>query len=957
MSLEPRVPTIDLSPDVPSPLTLWRISDYLALWNWVLYRPHTLQAYIRANQINNPQVQIFPRIGNDEAVADLLMRYRNQAVLFGLVSFSVVGISLLFLMLFWALIWLMGQLNQETVALDWVCGLQGMGIGIAVVFTVCLVFVSNQSQCTAAQLLLGISTGTLSGIFAMGMCYQLSTVVAMMLVAFGIGLAWGVYRSTLRCYSTEFSLPLLIVLLSIISVALLGIEIGEKEIEIESAFWVFLAGLTGVFITIFRFDDWLINWNDRRNATVQDRQTMLPRVTCIPVWGLAFDVENHLEDNWALGLQNCQEILLYTRQSRAMLAAIRQIMEEEAKEKKGTLVGKMEQLWQAFVQPPIALPELGYPTPVQFRDIRIFIPPKEQLLRDKWHHFSWLFIAPSATTRISPKSDKEQTRQDMRQEFRQGQQSRESYRVPLKEKLVLDSGASAAAGGLWYLERIHPKEASAAFSEATFSPLGRELAAVSKGLETLWSGEYLPQKGYVALPRKPDKAKHVSSWDALSVFQNIVRYIWLLNRCADEAKYRLVENMLYAAVQQLRDSLTTDIESPIIQLIAEDWRADLTALLADRSYISGLDPVNVPYVFAEPLTVKKKALLVDRKTEQTRLKEAWQVGNFQPVLICGQHQSGKTSLVCATADLSMKLAVIKFRQLEVRSSTLQLLQAICDEIRRQNIYPTPVTEKLLEDPYRIFSDHIKQVCLELGQTGLVIALDEFEFIEENSNPLELRGLMSYLWSLSQSESNLGVVFLTASTLPELSRTFDTQFTRYMQPIVLDFLTEKGVAQLLRNPRADFLPYCHDLAVRRVLALTAGQPYLVQLCATFIFKWYNEQIRAQNALDPLLIDVDVDSALESSEFHLQCRRYFLGLCDEVKRIENRHARQILKQIAMAPSPPQSNLILRGGLQLQRIESILASLEEHLIIEKASLNDNLPPRWQIKVQLFRDWLRTQ
>jgi len=384
----------------------------------------------------------------------------------------------------------------------------------------------------------------------------------------------------------------------------------------------------------------------------------------------------------------------------------------------------------------------------------------------------------------------------------------------------------------------------------------------------------------------------------------------------------------------------------------------INVLISTNSSIPTLKPVQIRFVFTEPLTASNKSLLIDRKAEQAHLKVAWKVGNFQPLLICGQQQIGKTSLVQASLDSTVKLASIQLQQLGARSNAVHILQLICDEILRQNIYPLQVIDRLREDPYPIFSGYMKDVCLDLGTTGLVIVLDGFEFVEQQANRLEIRGLLSFLWSLSQSESNLGIAFLTTSTLAELNATFDTSFTRYMQPITLGFLTEKGVATFLRNPTPDFLPYCHDLAVRRIMELTAGQPYLVQLSAWFLFDWYNNQIRAGNPQDPLLTNVDVKQALESTRFELQCERYYRGMVDEAKRIDPEYALPILKQIAREPKDPSSDELL--GRNLERplhTDKILDHLEAHLIIERIQTDANMPPRWRIKVPIFHEWLKKQ
>jgi len=963
MSLEPRVPIIDLSPNVPDSLTPRKFSDYLLLWNWVLYHPHSLATFINANLIDTQQTSYLS--SRDEGVKYWWRLPRDSRTsLLELTVISVFCVTFTLLLFCFGIDWLISQwFNATTLTLvDLVDGIKGLLIGSVVVMALCKVIIHNLAQRIAAQLLYGVTAGVMTSIYFMDGRLQLPF-MSVMFIFWGVCIACGIYIGTLSCYqSPSYGLGLFLISMIAIAFCLLCIQIGVLRVEIVRVIGILMVGAIGFGLPALRPDDWLSNNLERRYLEPLARLSVLPHVTRIPVYKLAFDIEDCFDSEWDTGLQYCVEILRYTRQKRTVLHSVRQVISEKQENPESDdLVGLMEQLWQTFAYPVAQTSKIEstivYPLPLLFQDVRIFIPPERKDKLRKWYEFLVPEIDPTAAIQLNLKSKLKLTRQQQRAAFRKNQISRVKFRRVLTEKIEVNSPASAAAGGLWYLEKMYPSEAAEAFGKAKFSKLGSEMAAISKGLSMLWESSHIPDKGTVSLPKKSKTVKHSDSWDDLMHFQEIVRYVWVLRRCKDPTKFALVAVMIVYALAKIHFRTSTKIEDEIIKAIARDWETEAYERFDTMDEYPRIEAVENPFVYTEPISSKTSAQFVERKNELSRLKAAWRVGNFQPTLIYGQRQSGKTSLLRAALSSDTKLVLIGLQQIAIRATVISVFQAICDGILAQNVYYTPVSSDLLQEPYRIFSQYIKEMCFDLGSTGVVIALDEFEFIEDHSNRLELRRMMSCLWSLSQAVPNLGVAFLTTSTLAEINAKFDNPFTRYMQPIEVGFLTEKGIAQLLRHPTPDFLPYCHALAVSEIFRQTAGQPYLVQLIATYLFDWYNQQVMNKNNPDPLLTDVDVITALSLDAFKLQSKRYYRGIYDEAMRIDAKYAIPILNMLAPYPNGLIYNNILRLKIQAERINFVLSFLEAHLIIEQYSADEHLPSSWRIKVPLFREWLINQ
>lgn len=841
----------------------------------------------------------------------------------------------------------------------------------------------------AVQAVWGLIGSVLLGIYAVHPVWH-TFIGLSFFAAIGIGMQWGVMLNMESWYE-EGQIPRLKLLLSSVSFAWL-LFIGAVfvlvpgmvfSLGLEQFAFFMLAVLVGfgvfrLFST--RFDDWLFHRFDLLRYPNLSIYDISPRVGQRWVPELSERLENDLTQEWSKGVENCVKVLRYTNQRRTVLNAINTTLQENSRTADGqyeSLVKDAEQLWQKMFHEPALIrvePDNGSANdlsvaerrlPFSADDLRVFLPRPRTEGEDVRGIGSIKHIFKPITKRITallrwltilPKSQKPRS-----EELQQGRLKvtpRERARKPLPEKFTPNTDAEHAIAGLWYLEQLHPKEASEAFDSVTFSPLGAELKSIATTLEDLWCSENLPSVGSLKLPAKPDKAGHVDTWNALTNFRNIVRYAWVFKRCRDWRRMNMLAVMIDDEITALRNSPNAVLESGIIKAIASDWEGYATELLGAGNEALSAPKVQIPFIYNKPLTIDSKSLLKELRTAQAQLKEAWRPGDFQPVLITGQSQTGKTSLIRTSIPDNAALCLIEMQQLGVQPRPKKILQAICDELIRQNISRIPISEQFDIEPVRVFGEHIKDVCELLRPAGLIIALDEFEFLASRTSLKEVGELLSYLWSLARTLPNLSVALLTTITLPELNAQFNKPFTQSLQPITVGFLSEDGVAQLLRNPTPDFLPYCHDKAVQLIMEKTAGQPYLVQVCAAFLFSWYNRQVDTKANPNPLLTDEDVQAAMQHPQFKGQCKRYFLGVWAEAEQVNGELALPILRELAFAEFALSSSQILRQSkAPRRRIDDALELLGQHQIIEKVESGYTIigaSPRWRIKVPLFRNWL---
>ncbi|CDN15665.1 hypothetical protein RintRC_2485 [Richelia intracellularis] len=220
---------------------------------------------------------------------------------------------------------------------------------------------------------------------------------------------------------------------------------------------------------------------------------------------------------------------------------------------------------------------------------------------------------------------------------------------------------------------------------------------------------------------------------------------------------------------------------------------------------------------------------------------------------------GKTSILRNTANsvgYRVKVAYINMLNAgNISQGVGEVLMAICDVISETVNIPPPSDADLLNLPYRTFERYLKQIVetqLIPSQQGLIIALDEFEKIEELITAKKIPAhFMGYLRGLVQMYSQIGFSFPGLHTLEEMTANYFEPFFASVIPIHVGFMERAATHQILANPISllgeeneggedfplDFTPEALD----KIYHLTHGQPYLVQLLGFQLVRRYNDQV--------------------------------------------------------------------------------------------------------------------
>lgn len=304
---------------------------------------------------------------------------------------------------------------------------------------------------------------------------------------------------------------------------------------------------------------------------------------------------------------------------------------------------------------------------------------------------------------------------------------------------------------------------------------------------------------------------------------------------------------------------------------AAQQRAGFTTVLpfeamgAARAYA----PIPNPYVTGAPLRAESP-LFVGRAEELALLRAALVKGGETPaVVLTGPKRMGKTSLLFrlpAVLGEGFAPVYLDMQGMGFAVGAGNLLYEMAGEVARALGLEAPQAPVADAVPPEFFTqDFMPRVRAALGGRRLLLLLDEFEELEQRVARGLLPGeIFGYLRHLMQHQPQLAWVFVGTQALADLPAAhWDGLFSGAIHRAV-GLLDDANAARLIVEPVRGYLEY-DDLAIDKILRLTAGHPYFVQvLCHAVIFDANRERRTVVTAHD---VEAAVPRALEMSEAHL------------------------------------------------------------------------------------------
>ncbi|MEM9483726.1 MAG: AAA family ATPase [Cyanobacteria bacterium P01_F01_bin.116] len=306
--------------------------------------------------------------------------------------------------------------------------------------------------------------------------------------------------------------------------------------------------------------------------------------------------------------------------------------------------------------------------------------------------------------------------------------------------------------------------------------------------------------------------------------------------------------------------------------IAQRWGNIIDLTIEDLTKESELrQEIDSPYIIGVPLN-QQQTVFISRTGISARIEQLLLDRRRPPLLLYGQRRSGKTSLLNNLGRLLPNNIVPLFVDLQGASSATSysgFLSRLAGDMvksaqeQRSLTLPTLTREELIDDPFTIFHEWLNKVeTLLKGDTGL-LALDEFEKLDEVLTEGRFRenDILGMLRNIIQHRPRFKVMIAGSHTLKEFQRW--SSYLINAQTIHLGYLKESEARQLIEHPIKDFALRYEPDASQRVLDVTHGHPFLVQLLCGEVVAYKNEQDPSIRRLATLAdVEAAIPEALES-----------------------------------------------------------------------------------------------
>jgi len=310
--------------------------------------------------------------------------------------------------------------------------------------------------------------------------------------------------------------------------------------------------------------------------------------------------------------------------------------------------------------------------------------------------------------------------------------------------------------------------------------------------------------------------------------------------------------------------------------IATQWRQIVANHVRELAQAVELrQEIDNPYIIGVPLT-EQQEIFVGRTDVSARIEGLLLDRRRPPLLLYGQRRMGKTSLLNNLGRLLPSTIVPLFVDLQGPATQASdhagflynIARGMVDSAERQRDLALPPLPRgaLADDPFTRFDEWLDEVEKALKPNTALLTLDEFEKLDDpiTKGRFDEEVVLGMLRHLIQHRPRFKVLLAGSHTLDELQCW--ASYLINVQVVRISYLKEDEARQLIERPVKDFALCYKAEATQRVLDLTRGHPFLVQLLCAEIVALKNEQDPAVRRL-ALLADVEaaVPEALSHGSF--------------------------------------------------------------------------------------------
>jgi hypothetical protein len=909
------VPRLDLAPKPKRPLSLWNPLDYLRLLYWVFYFPQALRWYVYTF-----------------AGGEVRLEKRGRVNLWVWLRENPIQRNLCFQGLLLTVITpviIAGIFQQIGFRVNWFGIPLGVAIGVAIGVTGGIAF--------------GVAFGVAFGIafsMAIGVAFGMAIGVAFGMaigVAFGIvlgmadGLTGGVAYSVSAGVTVGMAYGVAIGVIVGVAGVTGGVAYGVAYVGVASGVAIGVTGGVAYGVAILRPESWL--FGIFTNFRASQNPNLLTRITPIPLPHMVSHINKWLQQDLEIGLHKINQLLAYTLQFIPVIKVVNRQLATTLPE---------EIIWYTskFAENPFDWKL------IHFASASLNNALKSEVID------GILFF---------PKRLKERLKNNFDTNTR------------------LDTPARATAAGFWHLHEWEPIKAREAFAVVRSLPYGEEMYTLAHTIAIFHQTRDFSAIANINLETRnfpsSEPLLRPNTWQAINSCDRVIADAKVIQNSTSRASRAFALNRAIGELLQILDNPETipEAERYLIIDIATTWKTALEKQTLEVGQVEITKPVTNPYIVGDPV---EGQLFVGRDDIMRQLEELWLMGtNMQSVVLYGHRRMGKTSILrnlSQRVGAGVKIAYINLLGVGDVAHEGEVLMALSDAISQTVNIPPPNDEDLLNLPYRTFTRYLQRIIDNNVETryiaslpenptsnpktptsrGLIIALDEFEKIEELIAAGKIpQSFMGYLRSLVQMSPKIGFILAGLHTLEEMTADyFQPLYASFTPPIKVSFMEPDATSIILANPGIDDFPLDYTPEARdRIYQLTHGQPFLVQLVGFQLVRRYNDRTFAmRQKTNPIFTLDDVETVINDPIFFQRGRYYFDGVWSQA--LEGAAGQQTILQ-ALAPYPQGltiDELVKTTCIDVINLEPALQMLIRHDVVFEHQ------GQWQIIVELFRRWV---
>jgi outer membrane protein assembly factor BamB len=226
-----------------------------------------------------------------------------------------------------------------------------------------------------------------------------------------------------------------------------------------------------------------------------------------------------------------------------------------------------------------------------------------------------------------------------------------------------------------------------------------------------------------------------------------------------------------------------------------------------------------------------------------------------PIFVMGHRRMGKTSLVkyiqnnylindiyipvFVSAEKLFFQNMNNFLYLFSKPIVNQLINFnIIDEQKGESYLKNIINEGLF-----YFIDFFEDSLIKVKRQNkiLVLIIDEYPIINEKAEKgiIDTQFLINLRGFMQNNSKEFKLIYTGASSLKYLKSQYSSNLMGVGKSVVVSFLTEKDVKQLISKPTNDLLKF-DDSAFKYLMELSFGQPFIVQTILSYVVNKLNKE---------------------------------------------------------------------------------------------------------------------